>query len=343
VVSRWRFLAILIPRIRSSEALLKRISFFKTNLGLVLVSSTASALLLAGAFELIENIRYFFWRKRFDNFGWFGKLTVRSANPMLMWEYRPYGQFEQVKTNRYGFRDLDFASTNKPRGIYRFAFIGDSVTLGMRVDIEETFVRQFEAAANQLALQQPVQALNFAVDGYNTPQIHEMLRTKTLAFQPDKVVYMLCMNDFDFEESSGMKIRYFRKPQSFLLLNLERTYYKLSGGEFYYHHFRKNRTIVFKHLLDMSTMLQREHIAFQVVILPVFKPEATDFGNYPLGRMHQEITDFLEKSGIQYLDLLDAFATQERPPKFYAFDTWHLNANGHTFIAQMLLSSALPH
>lgn len=268
---------------------------------------------------------------------------MRSPNPVLMWEYRPYGEFEQIKTNRYGFRDRDYESKAKPENTYRLAFIGDSVTLGMRVSVEETFVRQFEAAANQLESQHMVQALNFAVDGYNTLQVYEMLRTKVLDFAPDKVVYMLCLNDFDFDESSGMKILYFRKPKSFLLSGLEKAYQKLRGGDFHLYHFRKNKKVDFQNLLDMRTMLEREGIRFQVVVLPVFPGSATDFENYPLRDMHKEIGKFLEENGIRYLDLLEAFTEQGKPPKFYAFDIWHPNAEGHLFIPQKLLVSILSH
>lgn len=320
---------------------MKIISFVKTKLGLVLLSSVVSVVVLLGVFEAIENIRYDRWRRNFDNYGWFGRITVRSPNPVLMWEYRPYGELEQIKTNRYGFRDREYESTAKPENTYRFAFIGDSVTLGLRVGVEETFVRQFEAAANTLESQSSVQALNFAVDGYNTLQVYETLRTKALDFAPDKVVYVLCLNDFDFEESSGMKILYFRKPKSFLLPRLEKAYQKLRGDDFHVHHFRKNKKVVFQKLHDMKVMLERKNISFQVVVLPVFPHRATSFENYPLRDMHKEIGKFLEENGIRYVDLLEAFTEQGKPPGFYALDIWHPNADGHLFIAQKLLASIL--
>ena len=108
-------------------------SFAKTKLGLLLLSSLFSLVLFVGAYELVKHVEYYRWRETFDNFGWLGKVTIASPNPVLMWEYRPYGQFEQVKTNRYGFRDRDYESTTKPDNILRIAFAGDSATLGMGV------------------------------------------------------------------------------------------------------------------------------------------------------------------------------------------------------------------
>ncbi|MGZ9036270.1 MAG: SGNH/GDSL hydrolase family protein [Burkholderiales bacterium] len=297
--------------------------------------------LAAAAYETVQNLRYERWRKAFDN-AWFGRMTVPSPNPVLMWEYRPYGEVGQLKMNRYGFRDRDYTSTAKPANTYRIAFIGDSVTLGLQVDVEETFVRRFEAAANERGRKHRIQALNFAIDGYNTPQIYELLRTKTLHFAPDKVVYMLCMNDFDFQESADAKIRYFKKPPSFLLAALERFYgYRILGLDFHQFHFRKNKKIVYEKILDMKAMLERERISFQVILLPVFPDAATDFEKYPIRNMHSEIGLFLEENRIPYFDLLEAFKESGKPPKFYSLDMWHPNTEGHRLIAQKSLGAIL--
>ena len=164
-------------------------SFFIALLGTIVV------------YETIEHILYYRWKSKFDNYGWFGKVTIPSPNKILMWEYKPNGVFKEIKTNRYGFRESDEISLPKPVGVYRIAFVGDSVTLGIGVENDYTFVRQFETAANSVRPGRKIQALNFSVDGYHTIQIAELLRSKVLQFEPDKVVYVLCLNDFDFSES----------------------------------------------------------------------------------------------------------------------------------------------
>lgn len=315
-------------------------SFAKSSFGLLLLSTTICVVLLAGTYEAVENIRYHRWKRNFDKIG---LLAVRSPNPVLMWEYRPYAEWQKLKINRYGFRDRDYESMAKPANTYRVAFIGDSITLGLFVAVEETFVRQFEAAANQGVLLHKVQALNFGIDGYNTPQVYEMLRTRVLDFAPDEIVYVLCLNDFDFEDSSGTKILYFQKPASFVLAALEevyrhRIYQQLLGGDFHLYHFKKNKQIVFQKILEMKAILEAESIRFQVVVLPVFHETATDFREYPLRGMHKEIGTFLHANGIQYFDLLEAFTEQPKPPKFYAHDIWHPNPEGHRLIAQNLRS-----
>ena len=110
---------------------MKLLSFAKTKIGLLLLSSTITTVLFVGAFELVKNVKYYRWKADFDNYGWFGKLTIPSPNPVLMWEYRPNGEVKQIKTDRYGFRNLDSESAPKPDNTYRIAFAGDSVTLGL--------------------------------------------------------------------------------------------------------------------------------------------------------------------------------------------------------------------
>ena len=305
---------------------------------MLLLSSMISAFLFIGGFEAVRNIQYHRWKAHFDNFGWFGRITMPSPDPVLMWEYRPYGRIGLIKTNRHGFRDRDYDSVTKPAGAFRVAFAGDSVTLGIDMQLKQTFVRQFEVAANRNDPQRRVQALNFGVDGYNAPQILQMIRTKALAFSPDEVVYVMCLNDFDFEQSSGEKILYFRKPRSFFLSALEEAYQKLRGGDFHQYHYDRNKEIVLQSVLDMRKLVEGRGHRFQVVVLPIFP---ATFDDYPLREMHREIDAFLGQSGIRYLDLLEPFVRSGRRPRFWAYDVWHPNANGHRFIAQHLLGAVL--
>lgn len=314
-------------------------AFRMGKFGLSLVSTVVAIILFVGVFEVVENIRYSIWRENFDNFGWFGKITVPSENPVLMWEYRPYGEFQQIKTNRWGFRDADYESMEKPENTFRIAFAGDSITLGMSVSAQETFVRQFEAEANKVNSQR-IQALNFGIDGYHAIQISELIRTKVLAFSPDIVVYAMCLNDFDFNQSSGRKIRYFKKPKSWILYRLDRLYRKLSRAEFHLYNFGKNKKVVLQSLLDVRDMLEKAGVGFQIIVLPIFT--GSSFDEYPIRQMHEELGDFFVENGIRYLDLLEPFSRQGQAPQHFSFDIWHPNVEGHRFIAGQSLASILP-
>jgi len=134
---------------------------------LVLGSLAVGALLFALGYEVFATARYYIWRSGYDNFGNFERITVKSPNPILMWEYKPYGKRPNpplVETNRYGYRERDFESKTKPEGTIRVAFIGDSVTLGLYVSNSRIFVSQFERLANTRFKDSRLQALNFGID-----------------------------------------------------------------------------------------------------------------------------------------------------------------------------------
>lgn len=293
------------------------------------------------AYEIFENFRYREWRLHFNGAGKFDVLTVSSSNKKLMWEYKAYGKYKNLETNRYGFRGEDYEWGNKEEKVYRVGFIGDSVTLGMGIEFDKIFTRIIEGEANKLDLPLTIQSLNFGVDGYNILQIYETLATKVLECKPDKIVYVMCLNDFDFHESSGGKIRYFKKPDSFFLEKINKLRQRLSASNYHLYHFNKNKEVAFQEILKMNKLLKGKGSLFQVVIMPIFDQTAIDFINYPLSKMHNEIDKFLLKNGIDVIDLLDYFKKQKKPPKHYAESIWHLNENGHRFAASVLLSPVM--
>lgn len=309
----------------------------RANLALAGASLLAALLVFALGYEAVATIRYYRWRASFDNYGWLGKLTVRSPNPVLMWEYRPYGEAGGLRTNRWGFRDVDYETPAKPPGVERIAFIGDSITLGMGVVPRDTFVSRVGEMAARSG--RPAQTLNFAVDGYNAVQIRELLTSKVLAFEPDRVVYVLCLNDFDFTDSSGHKIRYFRRPVSFFLQDMERQRRNLLRIEFHRYHFGKHRDEVFRALEEMRDLLAGNHADLLLAVAPVFPDKPGDagyFSHYPLHDLHQEILRFAAEQGIPAHDLAEDFRRQPPPPERYFLDLWHLSAEGHRVVADGL-------
>lgn len=313
------------------------------RLGLAAGSVLVTLVALAAGFEIVSNVHYRKWRASFDNEGWIGRLTVASSNPVLLWEYRPYGEAQGLATNRWGFRDVDYETQAKPAGVRRIAFIGDSVTLGMGVVPEDTFVARVGTLAS--AAGQKAQALNFSVDGYNGLQIREMLTAKVLRFQPDDVVYVLCLNDFDLTDSSGQKIAYFRKPRFFLAQWLEQRYEALWREEFHRRHYRRHGPEVFAAIRGMRDACATARAGFLLAVVPVFPDRPGDpayFDHYPLRDIHEAVSTFAASEGIRSHDLLADFRRQPPPPQRYLLDLWHLSAEGHRVVAAAIYRDLFP-
>jgi lysophospholipase L1-like esterase len=316
---------------------------------LVIFSALLTFITVTTIYEVRKSRQYDDWRAYYHRNGdWKGTLTVPSNNEILMWEYRPNGQYTAlnrhytITTNRYGFRGKDRDLSTKKQTTKRVAFLGDSATVGLFVQDDETFVSKFEYYANKTYRNGSVESLNCAIDGYDTVQLLELLKTKVLSLLPDTVVYVVHLNDFDFEFSSGKKVLYFRKPNSFVWTDIRNTIWPIFY-EYYDYSFRKNKDAVFQAVKEMSSLLREKNIDFIVVVLPVFKMKEENFVNYPHWKLHQAIGKFLSKENIKNIDLLQSFKAENQPPNFFGFDVWHLNPTGHDYVARKLVEVVLAH
>ncbi len=315
-------------------------------------SAAISILVFAGVYEFYNSYKYDRWHEIFRNDAiWNGNLTIPSKNKTLMWEYRPNGEYKrlQLKTNKFGFRQRGDTLLKKSEGVLRIGFIGDSVTLGYGIAPEETFVSKFEAYGKDVFQLSNLEALNFGIDGYNTLQIRELLTEKVIQFSPDKVIYTMCPNDFDYEDALTGKVRFFKKPDSFFLEFLDKLYKHLfwTGKDFHEFHFEKNKISTFRKIMEMRDILEAENIEFYVAVVPVFKGyrikfagwkkySLTSFHEYPLTAMHKEIIKTLNTNGVRTIDLLNNFKEQAKPPDFFGLDLWHPTAEGHRLIAHSM-------
>jgi lysophospholipase L1-like esterase len=313
---------------------------FKTILMMV-ISVCLTLVVFFALYEMISSYQYDKWRAEYSESGdWYGNLTVESDNKTLVWGYRPNavgGKWNtRISTNSSGFRDREHAP-EKNAGALRLAFVGDSTTVGVGVEQEDIYVRHFEEKAAQILPGREIEALSFAVDGYSALQVMELIRARALGFSPDIVVYVMCMNDFDFYYSSGGKLDFFRKPDSFFLNMLEKSYIKLSGVNYYSYHFAKNQQEVLARIDAVNSELAGLGIEFKVALLPIFYERAGDI-SYPHGAIFDDINQSLSAAGIGVLDLREKFISQNQNPRTFAADTLHMNAAGHEFVAGELLT-----
>jgi lysophospholipase L1-like esterase len=119
-----------------------------------------------------------------------------TANQVMGYELVPGSvSFEDgawYRINRDGIRDRDFP-LDKPAGTFRIAAVGDSVTFGLGLELEDTWPKQLE---RELRKTDPrVEVINFGVMGYNTPQEAERIQDKVLKYSPDLIIVDYSLND----------------------------------------------------------------------------------------------------------------------------------------------------
>ncbi|MDD5128102.1 MAG: GDSL-type esterase/lipase family protein [Candidatus Omnitrophica bacterium] len=132
--------------------------------------------------------------------------VMRSAqDPKIIFELNPgtktifTGQHVKIppttiKVSSAGIRDREY-SFAKPEGVYRIVILGDSISFGWGVEMEQAFPELLEGFLNE---RDPgrYEVINFSVPGYNFSQEVATLERKCLGYHPDLVIFSVCGNDY---------------------------------------------------------------------------------------------------------------------------------------------------
>ncbi len=99
-----------------------------------------------------------------------------------------------VRNNEYGFRERDFTSP-KPPGISRIMVLGDSLTWGTGLAVEERYTAVAEKLLNRASGASRFQVLNFGLPGISTVVERDILLAYKDLVEPDLIVVGFCLND----------------------------------------------------------------------------------------------------------------------------------------------------
>ena len=102
------------------------------------------------------------------------------------------GEVRYVQHNSQGWKDVEH-DLEKPPGVLRVLFLGDSVTWGL-VSLEDLYTRFFEQELRERGFPR-VEVISMGVGGWGTDQELEALVREGLDYEPDIVVYQFCGND----------------------------------------------------------------------------------------------------------------------------------------------------
>jgi hypothetical protein len=120
-----------------------------------------------------------------------------SAVPGLSCELRPSFattyKGERIELNSLGCRGPEFPP--RRAGVLRIALVGDSMTFGSCVPLEDTLGAQLERAL--AANGRESQVLDLGVPGYTASDVAAVVVHKALALEPDVIVYVFYANDVE--------------------------------------------------------------------------------------------------------------------------------------------------
>jgi len=254
-----------------------------------------------------------------------------------------------VFIDEFGFRKISSPEHYDDSWI----ILGDSVTFGVGVETEETFVQLLQNTLPR------TKVWNTAAIGYSIKNYRDVLYHLTAPEQQNihnlrKVLLFLCLNDVDLndriEQAPSKRALNYRAVQSVLsfMRRHSRLYMRLKAAltdrsKFYflndyqlYQEGGESLTQSLAILNEMNTFLRSRNIALTVVILPYEYQLRTKETQYLVPQ--KLLAAHFNELGISYLDAYGYFessAGDEKENFLYA-DFGHLSKKGHGIVFELL-------
>ena len=240
-------------------------------------------------------------------------------------------------TNRFGYVGPDW-TLNKPPDTRRVAVLGDSVTQGVGVDSDQSFVTLLanRLNADQSPHRKQFEFLNFAVSGYESEQIMDVALHDVPQFQPD--LYILMLTELPVYRSwdrhliylvqTGADPKYDFLRQILTEANAKQTDDQATLDA----KFAPFRISVLRQtILTMKTNADQRHAQFLVVLVPA--GEDADISRLRFGG----IPELLSSMNITFVDLSDTFSgiLDRQSIRLGRMDV-HPNVRGHEMIYESL-------
>ena len=109
-----------------------------------------------------------------------------------------------LETNSLGLRDSEHDFKKKP-GTYRVLLLGDSMSMAEGVELEETYIKQFDKLANRFSRDEDIETINMAIRGYGNDQEVVLFERIGQKFHPDLVILAFYEgNDFADNRRGGI-------------------------------------------------------------------------------------------------------------------------------------------
>ncbi len=273
-----------------------------------------------------------------------------------VWVMEPYAQGvwagTHYKINSQGFRDHEYG-INKPKNTFRIAIVGDSITFGRGVYMEETFSKLLEKKL-QGTCAKDAQVLNFGVSAYNTEQEFYTVKDVVLNYSPDLILIIYFPNDpQDAVMILNTTIDTSFKETIRTFLNDHVYTYKLAARAYYSHQLRESKETLVDRYVRWHDTSQNEwkrtakalerlsnlSKSSNIPLILFMQPEMIALDNYPLLQIHDQVISAATAVGIESHDLFPYFKDKdEMRLRVHPFEDLHPNAQGHNITAEAIFS-----
>ncbi len=235
-----------------------------------------------------------------------------SSDPLLSYELKPDYQMEKdgrrIHINSSGFRDDD----NQPTQKAKIALLGDSVPFGIALSQEET-----PSAKLQELVGEDYKVINFGVPGYGLEEITRYLEVKSPVYKPDRIVYVLNLNDFSrrntiYEGADNGLYRIYDRPFFKLPFFIRKAFYryikegKMSSVKWYRWLYEGNKNRLQPLLLQMAQFSKARGGEFSILLFPPAVGYEND--SFALQDVFDEISAYCRENDIPVFAPVAAFS-----------------------------------
>jgi lysophospholipase L1-like esterase len=306
--------------------------------------------------------------------------AYRQENHIDMWQEDPqvgyknkvnfhdYAHgFIRVETNSLGFRGEE-VSVNKPPSTFRVLGLGDSVTWGVGVQDEDTYLSALKQKLNGqfTTTHLRFETINTGVVGYSIYQELLTLMRDGLPLCPDLVTVGYAVNDFYPTEDPFHNVRTFHQPTN-EKIRRRFLYPEPKRVHFYFYRFARSQAgrawrffqrergaqkmfldglqedwppdsfemrawpVIQDHFRTMKRATDKQGIPLLILLFPAY-PQLKLGTKHPFPQ--NRIGEFLASEKIDFIDLFDAFQREQQE----VFVDWiHPNPLGHRLVAEEIL------
>ena len=308
-----------------------------------------ASLALLSVFILLEFGLRFFWQMS----GLKGEIYQKSTNSVLRYELKAGARlniplyYEGVEINSDGFRGPEY-SLKKDKGVYRIVMLGDSVTLARLNKWEDTLTQRLERGLSRLCPGKKFEVLNMGVEGYNSIQELEVLKTKALKYDPDLVIVHYCLNDPDYPEyyfkknflnRHSLAVRYILYRLKKHHIKADRSARGIKSDEDAYRYFYGTRCWedAKEAVLEMRRVAEVRGVKMAVLVVTELSLPVKDFRQgYPFHYIHEKIGRELKGQGVLVIDPLEEF--NRLNPEINSLRVWtYPNAKANDIVAEYMI------
>jgi lysophospholipase L1-like esterase len=269
-----------------------------------------------------------------------------AADPLIGHEHAPNRQAHLMgvdfRTNSQGLRDREFSYDRVP-GKLRIVMLGDSLTVGWGVPLEDTFAKRIERMYAAAGID--AEAINLGVGNYNTVQEVQVFLTKGYRYRPDVVVLNFFVNDAEPTVPASAPSPLMRACYACVFVAgrgdaLMRQFFGgMDWAQYYLSLYGDGATPGWLDAKAAIGRLAKFSKANGIKLMIVSLPELHDVANYRFGRVTELVRKSAEENGAEFVDVLPALADQPSAKLWVTPPDPHPNAYANAFIAKALFDA----